>query len=65
MEFLEDWKKADVTPVLKKDKKEDLRSYGPVSFISMLVKLMDQIILKTISKHAKDIVCLGVGRVSS
>jgi len=43
--------KANVTPAFKKDMKEDPGSYMPVSLISILVKVIEQIILETISKH--------------
>ncbi|KAJ7396793.1 N-alpha-acetyltransferase 16, NatA auxiliary subunit [Pitangus sulphuratus] len=42
-----DWGKANITLVFKKYKKEDLRSCGSVSFISILVNLMKQVILET------------------
>lgn len=60
MEFPEGWRKANVTAVFRKYKKEDLRGYGPISFISVLVKLIEQIILETITKHTKCKVWLGV-----
>lgn len=34
-EVLKDWRKAKVTPVFKKDRKEDTRNYGLVSFTSI------------------------------
>lgn len=46
MEFPGDWRKASVIPFFKKYEKQDLRSSGPVSFILVLVKLMEQVILE-------------------
>lgn len=47
-----DWKKADVTPIFRKVKKEDFGNHRSVSFTLLLEKLMEQIILEAISKHA-------------
>lgn len=43
------WNKANFTPALKNDKKEDPGSYRPVSFTSILAKVIKQIILETVS----------------
>lgn len=45
----EAWKKANVAPALKNDKKEDPGSYGPLSFTPILAKVIEQIILETVS----------------
>ncbi|GAB0185837.1 mitochondrial enolase superfamily member 1 [Grus japonensis] len=47
-EVPEDWRKANVTLVFKKGKKEDPGNYRPVSFTSIPGKV---IILYIISKH--------------
>lgn len=50
----EDRRTASVTPVLRKGKKEDLRNYRPVSFTSILRKVMEQLILHVISKQVAE-----------
>ncbi|PKU37921.1 rna-directed dna polymerase from mobile element jockey- hypothetical protein [Limosa lapponica baueri] len=50
----EDWRKANVIPVFKKGKKEDLGNYRPVSFTSIPGKMMERLILDIISKHMED-----------
>ncbi|PKU36059.1 rna-directed dna polymerase from mobile element jockey- hypothetical protein [Limosa lapponica baueri] len=49
-----DWRKANVTPVFKKGKKEDLRNYKPVSLTSLPGKMVERLILGVISKHMKE-----------
>ncbi|GAB0187551.1 mitochondrial enolase superfamily member 1 [Grus japonensis] len=53
-EVPEDWRKANVTLVFKKDKKEDLGNYRPVSLTSIPGKVMKQLILEVISKHVEE-----------
>ena len=54
-EVPEDWRKANVTPLFKKGKKEDPGNYRPVSLYSSIPgKVMEQLILETISRHMKD-----------
>lgn len=50
----EHWKKAIITSVFKKGKKEDSGDYGPVSFTQILGKVMKQLILEAISKPVED-----------
>ena len=47
----EAWKKANVTPIFKK---EDLGNYCPVSLTSIPEKAMEQEIMETISRHMKN-----------
>ncbi|KAK4828056.1 hypothetical protein QYF61_023116 [Mycteria americana] len=49
-----DWKKANVSHIFKKGKKEYLGNYRPVSLTLIPAGVVEQIILKTISKHIKD-----------
>ncbi|KGL84293.1 RNA-directed DNA polymerase from mobile element jockey, partial [Tinamus guttatus] len=53
-EVLEAWKKASVTPVFKKGKKEDPGNYRPISLTSVPGKVMEQLILETISRYVKE-----------
>jgi len=50
----EDWRKANVTPVFKKGKKEDPANYRPVSLTSVPGKVMEQLILYVISKQVEE-----------
>ncbi|PKU40476.1 rna-directed dna polymerase from mobile element jockey- hypothetical protein [Limosa lapponica baueri] len=53
-ELLEDWRKASVTPVFKKGKKEDLGNYRLVSLTSIPGKMMGWLVLGVISKHMEE-----------
>jgi len=53
-EVPEDWRKASVTPIFKKGKKEDPGNYRPVSFTSIPVKVMEQFILEAISMDSQN-----------
>ncbi|KFV84008.1 RNA-directed DNA polymerase from mobile element jockey, partial [Struthio camelus australis] len=53
-EVPEDWKKANVTPVFQKGKKEEPGNYRPVSLTSIPGKVMEQLILEVITKHLED-----------
>jgi len=50
----EDWKKANVTPMFKKGKKEYLWICRLVSLTLIPGKVMEQLMLKTISRYVKD-----------
>ncbi|XP_063189358.1 uncharacterized protein LOC134514900 isoform X2 [Chroicocephalus ridibundus] len=49
-----DWRKANVTPVFKKGKKEELGNYSPVSLASIPGKMMEQLVLGVISRHVEE-----------
>jgi len=47
-EVPQDWRKASVTPIFKRVKKEDPGTYRPLSLTSILGKIMEQLILEII-----------------
>ena len=49
-----DWKRANITPIYKKDDKEDPESYRPISLTSILCKIMESIIKDHLLKYLKD-----------
>jgi len=53
-ELPKDWRKANVTPVFKKGKKEDTGNYRLVSLTLIPGKVVEQLILEAISRHMKD-----------
>lgn len=57
---LEDWKRANVTPVLKKEKKKDLVNHRWVSFTSVSWKIRIELLLETISATIRTSRWLGV-----
>ncbi|GAB0181731.1 mitochondrial enolase superfamily member 1 [Grus japonensis] len=61
-EVPEDWRKANVTPVFKKGKKEDPGNYRPVSLTSIPEKIVEQLILGVINKHVEEKVVIGSGQ---
>lgn len=48
------WTKASAALIFKNDKKEDPENHRHISFTLIPRKLMEQIILETISKYVKD-----------
>ncbi|GAB0208473.1 mitochondrial enolase superfamily member 1 [Grus japonensis] len=62
-EVPEDWRKANVTLVFKKGRKnEDPGNYRPVSLTSIPGKVMEQLILEVISKHVEEKVVIVGGQ---
>ncbi|GAB0200832.1 mitochondrial enolase superfamily member 1 [Grus japonensis] len=53
-EVPEDWRKANVTRVFRKSKKEDPGNYRPVSLTSIPGKVTEQLILGLIGKHVEE-----------
>ncbi|GAB0184021.1 mitochondrial enolase superfamily member 1 [Grus japonensis] len=53
-EVPQDWRKENVTPIFKKDKKEEPGNYRLVSLTLIPGKVMEQLIMETISRHMKD-----------
>ena len=52
-EVPKDWKKANAIPVFRKGKKEDPGNYKPISLTSIPGKVVEKLILDTISRHTK------------
>jgi len=50
----EDWRKANVTPIFKKGKKENPGNYRPLSLTSIPGKVMEQPILEVIIKQVEE-----------
>ncbi|KFV84337.1 RNA-directed DNA polymerase from mobile element jockey, partial [Struthio camelus australis] len=53
-EVPEAWKKASVTPVFHKGKKEEPGNHRPVSLPSIPGKVMEQLLLEVLTKHLED-----------
>ncbi|KFO52874.1 hypothetical protein N302_09825, partial [Corvus brachyrhynchos] len=50
----DDWKLASVTPIHKKNGKDNPGNYRPVSLTSVPGKVMEQFILSAITQHPQD-----------
>ena len=48
------WKKANVVPIHKKDKKSDLNNYRPVSLLSTVAKVFERIIFKHVYNYLRE-----------
>ena len=48
------WKMANVVPIHKKDEKDDIKNYRPVSLLSVVGKIMERIVFKYTYNFFKD-----------
>ena len=51
--FPEKWKKANVIPIFKKDKKFLVKNYRPISLLPIFAKMFERIIFKDLYSHLK------------
>ena len=50
-EVPDEWKNDNITPIFKKGKNDELRNYQPITLISVLGKVIEQIHQQTLLRH--------------
>ena len=48
------WKRANIAPVLKNNKQNDVKNYRPISLLSVISKCMERCVYKHIHNHLLD-----------
>ena len=51
-----EWKSADVTPIHKKDSKEDAKNYRPISLLPIVSKVLERCMGNRFYDHLKDLI---------
>ena len=50
---LSQWKYANITPVHKKDKRDDVCNYRPISLLPVISKIQEHVVANELTKHIK------------
>ena len=50
-EIPSEWKSANITPVLKKGRKEDVNNYRPISVLPIVAKVFERIVHKQLYEY--------------
>jgi len=51
-----EWKLANVVPVHKKDEKDHVESYGPISLLCILSKVLERCVLNRIKERLEELI---------
>ena len=55
-DILGDWKRPNSTPIYKKCLKDDPRNYSPINLPSVPGKVMEEILLRTVTSQIKQVI---------
>ena len=61
----DDWKKAYVTPVFKKGRRSEAGNYRPISLTCIACKIMEDILVSNIMKHANGTISCTICSMAS